>query len=156
MVSGNSAIGENDMKVELSRFRVKDGKSPRVDVWLKILNENINECIQTLDREQMKLEMIFREIINGNEFLSWVSIQGEGGEPAETSPFEIDRKHREFFEECLDHDYGRRDAQVQVIMVPGAVARSMDWQGPSTAKKQFQHREIILKRPEKRAKNSEQ
>ena len=39
------------MRVELTRVRVKEGKSARVDDWLNVLNENMNEVIQTLDRE---------------------------------------------------------------------------------------------------------
>ena len=48
------------MRVELTRVRVKEGKSARVDDWLKMLNDNMDEVIQTLDREQMKVEVIFR------------------------------------------------------------------------------------------------
>jgi hypothetical protein len=68
------------MKVELSRFRVKTGKSARVDEWLDMLNNRMSEVVQTLDREQMKLEVIFREIIDGSEYLYWFSVQGEHGE----------------------------------------------------------------------------
>jgi hypothetical protein len=42
------------MKVELSRFRVKKDKSVQVDEWMKMLNDNMGEVLQTLDREQMK------------------------------------------------------------------------------------------------------
>jgi len=44
------------MRVELLRVRVKPGKSARVDEWLKMLNDDMKEVLQTLDREQMKLE----------------------------------------------------------------------------------------------------
>jgi uncharacterized protein DUF6176 len=135
------------MKVELSRFRVKAGKSARADEWLKLLNDRVDECVQTLEREEMKLEIIFREMIEGSDYLYWVSIQGEGGQPVETSPFEIDQKYRAFFEECIDHDYGRRDGQPQVVMVPSAVARAMNWLNPGASAVAFQRREIIVKRP---------
>jgi Family of unknown function (DUF6176) len=46
---------EGIMNVELSRFRVKKDKSFQVDEWMKMLNDNMSEVIQTLDREQMKL-----------------------------------------------------------------------------------------------------
>ena len=118
------------MKVELSRFRVKPGKSELVNEWLQMLNRHMSEALQTLDREQMKLEVIFREIIEGNEYLYWFSIQGEGGETCETSPFEVDAKHIQFWKECIDEEYGRRDAQPQVVMVPEAVAQTMDWKSP--------------------------
>ena len=95
------------------------------------------------------MEVIFREIIDGNKFLYWVSIQGEGGKTVETSPFEIDRIHREFMEKCIDHDYGRKEAQPQVIIIPEIVARSMNWEEPATASIAFQRRDIIFKRANK-------
>ena len=78
------------MKVELSRFRVKKDKSARVDEWMKMLNDNMSEVIQTLDREQMKFEVIFRELINDGEYLYWFSVQGEMGASVETSEFKVD------------------------------------------------------------------
>src|SRR5262249_18435124 len=122
------------------------GKSARVDEWLSMLNANMDEVLQTLDREQMKLEVIFREIIDGEEYLYWFSIQGEAGEPVTTSPFAVDQKHLEFHEECIDSDYGRRAAQSQVIMVPRQVAQAMDWTDPPAAAVQFQRRELIYRR----------
>src|SRR6476659_5135917 len=98
------------MKVELSRFQVKQGKSERVDEWLAMLNNRMNEVLQTLDREQMKIEVIFREVIGGSEYLYWFSVQGEHGESLENSPFEVDARHRQFWDECINDDYGRYDA----------------------------------------------
>ena len=56
------------MKVELTRFRVKEGKSERVDEWLKFLNENMIDVLITLGAEKMYVETIFREHLNGDEF----------------------------------------------------------------------------------------
>ncbi len=134
------------MKVELSRFRVKPGKSARVDEWLEMLNENMAEVLQTLEREQMKFEVIFREMIDGEEYLYWFSVQGESGQPMGTSPFEIDQKHIEFQKECLDAAYGMRDAQPQVIMAPEAIAKIMEWDHPADSAVKFQRRELIHRR----------
>lgn len=136
------------MQVELSRFHVKPGKSARVDEWLAMLNAHMGEVVQTLDREQMKLEVIFREVIGGEEYLYWFSVQGESGEAVTTSPFVVDRQHIAFHEECVDHDYGRRDAQPQVIMVPRHVAQAMDWADPPADAVEFQPRELIYRRPD--------
>lgn len=134
------------MRVELSRYRVKQGKSARVDEWLGLLNQRMDEVTEALDREEMKLEVIFREVIGGGDYLYWFSVQGEEGQPVQTSPFDIDRAHIEFWEECIDHDYGRRDAQPQVIMLPEVVARSMQWENPSAAAVKFQARQLIFRR----------
>ena len=142
------------MKVELSRFRVKPGKSKRVGDWLKMLNENLDEVHQTLEREEMKLEVIFREVIDGEEYLYWFSIQGENGEAVTTSPFEVDRKHIAFHEECIDHKYGRRDAQPQVVMAPPGVAQAMAWIDPPASAVVFVRREIITKKADPNEKNT--
>ena len=131
------------MKVELSRFRVKANKSARVDEWLKRTNDRIDEHVQILDREQMKLEVIFRELIDGEQYLYWFSVQGEQGESIHTSPHDVDKEAIKFSEECVDHDYGMRDAQPQVIMVPDLVARAMDWNHPPASTVPFEMREII-------------
>ena len=135
------------MRVELSRFRVKPGKSARVDEWLKMLNDRMDEIVPILDREEMKLEVIFREMIGGEEYLYWFSVQGDQGKPANAdADYEVGRKHTEFHEECIAHDYGMRDAQPQVIMVPSGVAQAMEWQNPPASAVEFQRREIIKRR----------
>ena len=135
------------MLVELSRFRIKPGKSARVDEWLAMLNERMDEVKETLVREEMKVEAIFREIIGEDEFLYWFSIQGEAGEHVRTSPFEVDRLHIAFHEECIDHDYGMRDAQPQVIMIPNEIATAMGWANQAADAVPFQRVEIIHRRP---------
>ncbi len=135
------------MLVELSRFRVKPGKSARVDEWLAMLNFHMDEVKQTLVREEMKVEVIFREIIGEDEYLYWFSIQGEAGEHVRTSPFEVDRLHIAFHDECIDHEYGMRDAQPQVIMIPDAIARAMGWDNPPGDAVAFARKEIIHRRP---------
>ena len=49
------------MNIELSRFRVRKGKSEVVDKWMNFLNENMEEVLLTLDGEKMYVETIFRE-----------------------------------------------------------------------------------------------
>lgn len=132
------------MKVELSRFRVKRGKSARVDEWMDMLNANRDDLLHILSREQMKFEVIFREIIDDDEYLYWFSVQGEGGEPVKSSPHAIDQKHLEFHDECVDPDYGMRDAQVQLVLAPREVTDAMNWI-PSAEAITFQRREFIYR-----------
>lgn len=137
------------MKVELSRFRVKKDKSAQVDEWMEMLNDNMGEVLQTLDREQMKFEVIFREMIGDEEYLYWFSVQNETGASVETSPFMVDQQHLKFHDECIDHSYGMRDAQPQVIMVPREVARAMEWNNPEASIVEYERRELIT-RPNKK------
>ena len=105
------------MKAELTRFRITEGKSARVDEWFATLNARRAECIETLEREKMYVETIFREKIGDEEFVYWFSLEGEGGESMLTSPFEIDRIHREFAEECLDRSVPRTDMAAQILLL---------------------------------------
>ena len=147
-VNGAARINKGDaVKVELSRFKVKKGKADRVDEWMELLNNNMGELIQSLDREKMQIEVIFREIISGEEYLYWFSVQGDSGEMADTSPFELDKRHLAFHDECVDHSYGMRDAQAQVIMVPEKVAKAMAWDSPSEDKVAFTGKEVVFKKP---------
>lgn len=135
------------MLVELTRVRVKPGKSARVDEWLAMLNARMDEVKETLVREEMHVEVIFREFSGDDEFLYWFSIQGEGGAHVNTSPHPLDHDHIAFHEECIDHDYGARDAQAQVIILPDAVAAMLGWANPAADAAPFQQREIIHRKP---------
>ncbi|MRI84448.1 hypothetical protein GIY09_00845 [Aerococcaceae bacterium WS4759] len=114
------------MNVELTRFRVKPGKSQQVDEWLAFLNGNMQDVLVTLEGEKMYIETIFREILNGEEYLYWYSVQGEGGQDVETSSHWIDKKHLEYWEECIDPTFRPVDLSPEVVMIPEKVRNSMN------------------------------
>jgi len=126
-------IGAAQMKVELTRFRIKPDKIGRVDEWLRMLNARIDECVATLEREKMFVEVVFRERYKNEDFLYWFTIQHESGEALESSPHEIDKIHHSFGRECIDLTYGAVDPLPQVIMIPKRVAAAMDWMKPHEA-----------------------
>ena len=113
------------MIVELTRFRVKPGMSHKVDEWLKFLNDNMEGVLLTLEREKMYVETIFREELNGEEYLYWYSVQGEQGENVETSNHEIDKKHLEYWEQCIDPIFGSKDLITEVVMIPKKIQAIM-------------------------------
>jgi hypothetical protein len=55
--------------VELSRAKVLPGASAEADRWMAMLNERLDECVATLDRERMAIEIIFRLKENGEDYL---------------------------------------------------------------------------------------
>ncbi|PAK33318.1 DUF6176 family protein [Peribacillus simplex] len=113
------------MNVELTRFRVKEGKSEIVDEWLKFLNDNMKDVLITLEGERMYVETIFRENLDGNEYLYWYSVQGEGGQNVEESKHWIDKKHLEYWEECIDSSFRPVDLKTEVVMIPEKVREIM-------------------------------
>ncbi|CAI9391532.1 MULTISPECIES: DUF6176 family protein [Bacillaceae] len=113
------------MNVELTRFKVKKGKSERVDEWLSFLNANKKEVLLTLEVEKMFVETIFRETLNGEEYLYWYSVQDEDGQEVEQSEHWIDKKHIEFWSECIDETFKPVDLKTEVVMIPQKVKDSM-------------------------------
>lgn len=129
------------LNVELSRFRVKEGKTAKVDEWMAFLNEHMEDTLLTLEGEKMYVETIFREVLDGREYLYWYSVQAEGGIEVEDSESYIDKKHLEYWEECIDPSYGMVDLDPQVIMIPKPVYETMeelDRQYDDTIKKELQ------------------
>ncbi|HAM79538.1 DUF6176 family protein [Ornithinibacillus bavariensis] len=114
------------MNVELTRFKVKEGKSEKVDEWLKFLNDNMKDVLLTLEDEKMYVETIFRETLNGEAYLYWYSVQGEGGQAVEESESWIDKKHLQFWDECIDPTFRPVDLNTEVVMIPEKVRKAMD------------------------------
>lgn len=113
------------MNVELTRFKVKEGKSKLVDEWLEFLNDNMKDVLVTLDDEKMYVETIFRETLDGNEYLYWFSVQGKGGQDVEESEHWIDKIHLKYWEECIDPNFGSVDLSPEVVMIPEKVREIM-------------------------------
>ena len=90
------------MKIELSRFKIKKGKEDLADEWMEILNDRIDETVETMGREKIFIEAIFEEKINGEKYFSWFSIQNKNGEMCDTSEHEIDKVHIKYWKECID------------------------------------------------------
>jgi len=116
------------MNVELTKFRILPGKAERVNRWMEELNKRREEAVDTMEREQMQIEIIFREEAGGEQFLYWFSIQGETGASVETSPHDLDRVHMAFWDECIDKGYPGRDARPQVVLVRRHIAKTLGWQ----------------------------
>ncbi|HET9187338.1 MAG TPA: DUF6176 family protein, partial [Acidothermaceae bacterium] len=73
------------LRVELARAKVKPGQSAEADRWMSMLNDRVDECVATLDRERMALEIVFRLQEDGEEFLYWVSVFGPAGKGLDES-----------------------------------------------------------------------
>ena len=44
------------MNIELTRVKVKNGKSSKVDEWLELLNKEMDKVLLTLEAEKMYVE----------------------------------------------------------------------------------------------------
>ncbi len=110
------------MNIELTRYRVKPGKSERVDEWMSMLNVRLAECLATFSREDMYMELTFREKSVNEDFLYWFAIQGENCESVNTSEHDLDKEHLKFWYDCIDPTYNtphrKFEMELQVSMIP--------------------------------------
>lgn len=113
------------MNIELTRFKVQDGKTDKVEEWLNFLNENMKDVLITLEKEKMYVETIFKETFDGVEYLYWYSVEGENGQDVEDSEHWIDKKHLEYWEECIDSSVAPVDIDTRVVMIPEKIRSAM-------------------------------
>ncbi|WP_283679552.1 DUF6176 family protein [Lentilactobacillus sp. Marseille-Q4993] len=114
------------IKTELTRFKVKAGKEAKVEEWLRFLNDNMHETLLTLENEKMYVEVIFKEQKAEGEFLYWFSVQGTGGQSVESSDSRIDKKHIEYWNECIDESTKPIDLDPKVVMIPDKIMNNMN------------------------------
>ena len=111
------------LKVELSRSKVLPGRSGEADEWMQMLNDRVDECVATLDRERMALEIAFRLEEDGVEYLYWVSIYGVGGEGLDVS-IPIDRDHELMARRAKEP--GWVEAVPQFLLLPQSVRDAIE------------------------------
>lgn len=107
------------------RFRVRPGKNDRVNEWMDFLNQNMEAVRQTLEPEQMYVETIFSETLDGVDYLYWYSVQGEQGQDVSESEHWLDEKHLAFWDECIDETFTPQVLTPRVMMLPERVQASM-------------------------------
>jgi hypothetical protein len=106
--------------VKLSRAKVLPGASAEADRWMAMLNDRADECIATLDRERMAIEIIFRLKENGEDYLFWVEVHGADGAGLD-SP--IDRDH--FEQAKRTKEPGWTEAEPQLLLLPEPVRQAV-------------------------------
>lgn len=108
------------MNIELTRFKIRPGKSSEVDEWMNMLRSNFPAVIETLEGEKMYVEAIFREQVNGSDYLYWFSVQAEEGAKVSESTHEIDKQHLEYFKECIEPG-SNKDMRLELFVKPDRI-----------------------------------
>jgi len=113
------------MKIELTRFRVRENAQSIVDEWMQFLNSNAAAVRETLEPEQTYVETIFSETIDGVDYLYWYSVQGEDGAGVAQSDHWLDEKHIQFWRACIDDTFPAEDLTPRITMIPERVEAAM-------------------------------
>ena len=106
------------LRVRCARARIKPGMEEEAQRWMQMLNDREREAVQTLERERVALELVFRERDGDGDWLVWVMVHGEQGESIGDSPFEIDRDHLAFAERVKLPNRPEAEPQVLLMAVP--------------------------------------
>jgi len=113
------------LKVRLLRAKVLPGAGAEADRWMAMLNERLDECVATLDRERMAVEIVFRLREGGDDYLFWVTVKGASGTGLDED-IPIDRDHAA--QSRRTKEPGWTEAQPQVLPLPGPVRDAiMSW-----------------------------
>ena len=86
--------------------------------WMQMLNDRHDEATQTLERERVAIEIVFREHDDDGDWLVWVMLQGEGGESIGDSPFAIDHDHVAFAERVKLPNRPEAEPQLLLLAAP--------------------------------------
>ena len=108
--------------LELSRGTVLPGASAEADRWMAMLDDRLAECVATLDRERMAVEIVFRLREDGADHLYWVAIKGAGGSGLDLA-VPIDRDHEA--QARRTKQPGWVEAEPQVLLLPDPVRRAV-------------------------------
>ncbi|MBA3251135.1 MAG: hypothetical protein H0T66_12690 [Geodermatophilaceae bacterium] len=111
------------MKVQLSRATVLAGASDQANRWMAMLRDRHAECVATLDRERMAVEVIFRTCEGGTDYLWWFTLAGSEGATVDDSPFAIDADHAAHARRTKEP--GWLEAEPQLVLLPQPVEQAL-------------------------------
>lgn len=111
-------------QVELTRFRIKKDKEAEAQEWMDFLNSHHEDTVATMSGEKMYVETVFKdENEDGYTYFYWYSVQGENGSAVEESESYIDKKHLEYWDECIDPDYKPVDLVLEQSLIAPKVMK---------------------------------
>jgi hypothetical protein len=122
MTSLRPASIPEGLVVELSRGKVLPGAGAEADRWMKMLDDRVDECVATLDRERMAIEIVFRLREGADDYLYWVSVHGPNNGELDLTQA-IDRDH--LAQAKRTKEPGWVEAEPQVLMLPEPVRQAV-------------------------------
>ncbi len=111
--------------VELSRGKVLPGASAEAERWMRMLDERVEECDATVDRERMAIEIVFRLQEDGQQYLYSVSVHGPNDAQLDLTNA-LDRDH--LAQAKRTKEPGWVEAEPQVLLLPDPIREAViDW-----------------------------
>ena len=113
-------------RTEFMTFTVRQGMEAEAEEWMRLLIERQAECVQTLDRERMHYECIFKSSQDGRMRLSWFTVHGLTGERPRNSPHPIDKLHLEYWDKCIDSEVPAERQKHVVSFLPESIRQAFE------------------------------
>ena len=102
--------------VVLHRFDMVPGQERRFAEWVSFLHRRHRDAVATLARERTYFEAMFTAPDEPRR-LYWITVQGAGGAPVESSPLDLDRRHQAYMDAVLAKGSHRR-LTTQNVLAP--------------------------------------
>jgi acyl-CoA reductase-like NAD-dependent aldehyde dehydrogenase len=102
-----AAVWAGMSEVELVRRRVAPGRTERLREWMAEIRSRRDEALETLEHEGMISEAAFLERAEDGDYLVYFMEAADldrAYEAFESSPYDVDREHREVLAEVLADD----------------------------------------------------
>jgi hypothetical protein len=117
------------LHVELSRHRIRSGQGAEADRWMQMLRDRREECVATLSRDGLAIEVIFRTREHDEDVLYWFEIGSRPGN-ADAVPEDqrtaLDRDHLDFSHRVKEP--GHTSLAVELVLMPEPVEQAIrDW-----------------------------
>jgi len=114
------------VKATLYRFKLNKNNMAVYHEWVKWHYDAYNAMIESLERERMYFECVFRDTLNSNDSdeIYWLAINGEGGETSSTSSLAIDKKHIEYMKQILVKG-SRTTLKTEFTLLPNFIEESI-------------------------------
>lgn len=113
------------MNVELTKVRIKDGKSDRVDDWFEYINETREDVALTFAGDRVFVESMFRVSEEEGEFIYWYTLAADVEDETVIDENNVDRIHLDFWNECIDKRYRPRNYNANVSLYSHAVYKHL-------------------------------
>lgn len=120
-----SGLLQHPLQVTLYRFELNDDKLDKFDEWMTFYQNNLPATVATLERERMYFEAMFRDRVNQKNVVYWLAVNGEGGASGDSSPLEIDKKHKEYMKEILKRG-SRQTLSTEFVLIPPFIEAAID------------------------------
>jgi Family of unknown function (DUF6176) len=110
--------------VHLHRFRLQTDRLDEFNQWVNFEHEHHAATVETLEREKMYVEAIFRDRNHDPATIYWLEIRGADGAASASSPLPIDKTYNRFMQDTLV-PHSRMTMEPEYILIPDFIEESI-------------------------------